>query len=1058
MSVDDATPTRSEKPKPSRLRRSVRWCRRAGIFGLLVLLYTAVHLNQIGLPDVLKRPLLEQLQARGLSLDFSRLRVRLTRGLVAEHVTVDRPGEQSGEHFYADEIQIKLDWRPLRDFAPPVIQALLLRGGLILIPIPAEAASAPYLFKVTDVSGLLVFLGPEEWELRSLEAACHGGQFRAFGSLTNASVLRRNRPRTDQSSLVWKRQLRRLGTALDHARFTRAPVLSVAFHADLRAPNQTTVDLEFRAESLKYDEHAFSGIVVSAGLNQPPGTNGVLPATLRIEATQALTRWGALTDFTLDATGDLSATNALPDLIDWSLRARKMQSRWATASSLVVRGNTVSSNRSLASQITVEARNIESQATNVPGRLGQLELRLSGRHSWSNWLSGSADLTVNGLSSRWADLGKAELQITGRRSETVSDEPALTDFWRSLRGIQLEASVRGSQLVAHLPDRELDIPVDSLATSLVWTDAGGGALTLTNFAATLPTGTVQLSAALNTLSRRVSADFGGSLDLQAYRPLLTPAAQHWISQYGWASNNPPVLSGSVAVTLPAWTNRHPDWRAEVVPSLTLKGSVAGTNFSFRGIPGDTARGDFAYADHVWRIPSMTATRPEGAITFSYEGHDQTHEYHFKLRSSLDPMIVRPLLEQDKIREALAEVALPIAPVLAGDVWGVWKERERTGVDVQVAATNVTFRGELIESVTGRVQFTNTTVSFSDVALRSQGAAFVPSGAFEAATMRLSFSNATATLDPLRVARIIGPKSARVMSNYLFAIPPATTIHGVIGVGTNRTGSDIRFTAIAPVFHWWRLGLTNASAALHFVGESLSLTGLKTDLHGGSATADLFFDWSQEEPGSVIRGQVAVTNVQLAGLMHSVVSPSNRLDGLLFGHASFDGNSAHTNSWSGSGTVNMRDGFLWDVPMFGIFSPLFDVMIPGAGQTRFKEGKMSFVATNSVLTTRDLEVRSATMRLAYRGSVDISTRLDARMEAELFRDAPVIGPLLTFVLSPFTKLFIYDVKGTLKKPLAEPRYVPKLLLAPLRPFKTIRSLLPKDDPSEAGAVPPALPKP
>jgi len=99
-----------------------------------------------------------------------------------------------------------------------------------------------------------------------------------------------------------------------------------------------------------------------------------------------------------------------------------------------------------------------------------------------------------------------------------------------------------------------------------------------------------------------------------------------------------------------------------------------------------------------------------------------------------------------------------------------------------------------------------------------------------------------------------------------------------------------------------------------------------------------------------------------------------------------------------------------------------------------------------------------MRLAYRGSVDISTRLDARMEAELFRDAPVIGPLLTFVLSPFTKLFIYDVKGTLKKPLAEPRYVPKLLLAPLRPFKTIRSLLPKDDPSEAGAVPPALPKP
>jgi hypothetical protein len=77
-----------------------------------------------------------------------------------------------------------------------------------------------------------------------------------------------------------------------------------------------------------------------------------------------------------------------------------------------------------------------------------------------------------------------------------------------------------------------------------------------------------------------------------------------------------------------------------------------------------------------------------------------------------------------------------------------------------------------------------------------------------------------------------------------------------------------------------------------------------------------------------------------------------------------------------------------------------------------------------------------------------------MEAVLFRDTPLIGPLISFVLTPFTKLFVYDVKGTLKKPVAEPRYVPKLLLAPLRPFKTLKELLPKEDPPDEPPAPPA----
>ena len=43
----------------------------------------------------------------------------------------------------------------------------------------------------------------------------------------------------------------------------------------------------------------------------------------------------------------------------------------------------------------------------------------------------------------------------------------------------------------------------------------------------------------------------------------------------------------------------------------------------------------------------------------------------------------------------------------------------------------------------------------------------------------------------------------------------------------------------------------------------------------------------------------------------------------------------------------------------------------------------------------------------------------------------------------TKVFEYRVTGSLANPKSEPRYIPKFLLLPLRPFQTIREFLTPD---------------
>jgi len=48
------------------------------------------------------------------------------------------------------------------------------------------------------------------------------------------------------------------------------------------------------------------------------------------------------------------------------------------------------------------------------------------------------------------------------------------------------------------------------------------------------------------------------------------------------------------------------------------------------------------------------------------------------------------------------------------------------------------------------------------------------------------------------------------------------------------------------------------------------------------------------------------------------------------------------------------------------------------------------------------------------------------------------------LWPVSKLFEYHVTGTLNHPKSEPIYVPKLLLMPLHPIRSLEELFPAGD--------------
>jgi hypothetical protein len=130
-------------------------------------------------------------------------------------------------------------------------------------------------------------------------------------------------------------------------------------------------------------------------------------------------------------------------------------------------------------------------------------------------------------------------------------------------------------------------------------------------------------------------------------------------------------------------------------------------------------------------------------------------------------------------------------------------------------------------------------------------------------------------------------------------------------------------------------------------------------------------------------------------------------------------------------------------------------MPGLGSSRASEGSATFSITNGVISSDDLQIKSAVMRLRYWGRVDLTGRVDAHAEADLLRDAWMVGRFLSLALWPVSKLFEYQITGTVNEPKSEPVFlVPKLMLLPFHPIRTLKTLEPGPPAGSQTNAPPA----
>ena len=113
----------------------------------------------------------------------------------------------------------------------------------------------------------------------------------------------------------------------------------------------------------------------------------------------------------------------------------------------------------------------------------------------------------------------------------------------------------------------------------------------------------------------------------------------------------------------------------------------------------------------------------------------------------------------------------------------------------------------------------------------------------------------------------------------------------------------------------------------------------SEFYGGELRGNLFADFD-ENRSAEIDFHLETKQMELTGFMSDVLGRdsglSGQVDGVLDTAISND-----WSSWNGTASATLKDGYLWELPLFGMFSPLLDRMDPVWERANFRRERLIF---------------------------------------------------------------------------------------------------------------------
>jgi hypothetical protein len=652
------------------------------------------------------------------------------------------------------------------------------------------------------------------------------------------------------------------------------------------------------------------------------------------------------------------------------------------------------------------------------------------------------------VASPWgeAKLLRMGAWLTAATNATTNYDPAL-GFWTNVLPYRLTWNMRVGEL------NHQELAARSVSAAGYWNTP---VLAITNLSAGLGGGGIDVKARLDILTREFTFTNRSDFDLHVVDPFLAEKPRQRLADVSWAQ--PPQVRAAGSMIFPAWTNLDVDWRTVAQPTLCLNGNVAFNDGAIQGVPVESAAAQFSYSNLVWRVPLFDFAQYNTRLEASGSEDDATRNYQWNVHGTFDAESLPSFLPPTNAARVLRHFSSAEPFYLSAEGSGNLRDPNSLYATGHLACTNFAVREQHVQRVVGDFVFTNRLLKFQHAQIwPDTGTMTADEVVLDFDKNLIRFKNGHSTAMPQVVVAAIGPKTAEIMAPYQFLQPPTALINGCVPMGDveGREDTDLRFDVVggAP-FETHKFRATSVTGTIHWLGQNLILTNIVANLYNGTGTGYANFDFKVPHEGADYYFQARYTNVDLHLLMYDQSSPTNNLQGAFSGNLVVT--HASTEDWqtvNGYGNAQLQNGLIWDTPIFGFISKALNQVLPGLGNSRATDAGGSYTITNGVIYSDTLQINAGASRLQYVGTVDLKQNVNARVTAQLMHNVWGVGPFLSTVFFPVTKIFEYRVTGNLQDPKHEPIYVlSRLMLMPLHPIQTIQNIFKGGNNSPTNAAP------
>src|SRR5215510_4281308 len=441
------------------------------------------------------------------------------------------------------------------------------------------------------------------------------------------------------------------------------------------------------------------------------------------------------------------------------------------------------------------------------------------------------------------------------------------------------------------------------------------------------------------------------------------------------------------------------------------GHAAFGQFTYKGVPFSDLTADFSWDGERTLVRDLRVRHQTGQLRADL--FDAPNDFRLNVESTISPDAVRPVLPVPA-NDFLRDWQWQRSPTIRMAIRGTDRNPASWRGDGTAVLGRSRFRGTWMNGANTRIHFVDGALTCEDLQVTRDEGTGSGSFTYDFKRHEVRVSNIRSSLNPAEVIFWVDPKTWKTVVPYKFRRPPNVIANGVYQFrGGKNTRLEIKIDGAAGmdyVFLGKTLPFDRVSARLLFSTDRLQITDVRADLLAGTlrGTADI----SLPRTDARYRASLSISEINFPRLTDLYYNYKTA-QGVLRGTFEFTGLGSDWRTMRGSGKVEVSNGDVFAIPIFGPLSGILNHILPGSGYSIAHKASAEFTVENGIIHTEDFEAAGSLFSMLGNGDIHF---LDDKLDFNLRLDMK--GPGI--VLTPMYKLFEYAGQGSLKKPDWHPK--------------------------------------